>query len=749
VFDSHAQTPADRKKVGPPIAGCVNDFAAGDVTPLLTPAEIGKWFGSLRRFFVGAALVESNEPYRSRRALSTLSPHPSASALVGVNGSAGHPPAADAALAAPPLTSSGPVYFGLGLATWVKIGVLGLLMVALYRFNLARLWAKTNPFSGQGNWEHAIFIPLVGIYYLYVWRDELLSPKSTATAATPAAEAWTLPGIWAFMYAVPAVLAMAGVAFLLPDPFLFDPQSALLDVLKLPLTLIAVAVVLLSAAAAAFVYLRRDELKYPRTQLWLTNAWRGLGCWLLAYVPAAGTLYFFRLLVPGTPVTAARYVLGVAFLLALGWVVWTARSEDWRRYYDRVLARSSGWFGGFILAWGILYSLLGIWPIQNDFIKDIGMVVSLFGLVLLTAGWRVMAIAWFPIVYLFCAIPWPDLTYSQLAMPLQMLAAKVGVFVLQATGVEAGQTGTKIWFFDAARKPQVLNVEEACAGLKSLMTFVSIGAAIAFLSGRLLWQKLAIAFMAVPTAILCNTGRISGQGLLHRYVSEEWSRDFAHGFVGLVLIFPGFGLIWLSAWVVDHLFIEESDDKPAAKKAATVVRAKPVASVAVVAPAAVAVPVATTSPAAAAAVPSKGPSAPMAVATSPRPATAPKPVAPVAKPAVPMARPAAAAARPTAAAVAPAGAQVAAASAAVSSKPAAPVARPTGVTTGPVPVRTAARVAGAAQPSVAQPTAVQPAAARPAAAQPGPVPIRPSPARAASAPPAAAPASPTPPEARS
>ncbi|HMO26519.1 MAG TPA: exosortase/archaeosortase family protein, partial [Tepidisphaeraceae bacterium] len=208
-------------------------------------------------------------------------------------------------------------------------------------------------------------------------------------------------------------------------------------------------------------------------------------------------------------------------------------------------------------------------PGQNDFVWDVGMVVTLFGIVLTLCGWGVMKIAWFPIVFLLCAIPWPPLLYSQLALPLQQLAAWVAVFTLQVTGVEADYSGTKIFMTipGAANPVRTLNVAEACAGLRSLMTFVSLGAAMAFLSNRPMWQKLVITFSAVPIAIFCNVLRVSGQGLLDRYVSQELSQDFAHQFVGLLMLLPAFFMLLGVCWMLDQLFIEEEDDKPSSPPA--------------------------------------------------------------------------------------------------------------------------------------------------------------------------------------
>ena len=64
--------------------------------------------------------------------------------------------------------------------------------------------------------------------------------------------------------------------------------------------------------------------------------------------------------------------------------------------------------------------------------------------------------------------------------------------------------------------------------------------------------------------------RVSGQGLLDHYVGREWSEEFAHQFVGTIMMLPAFLLILLVCWIVDHLFIEEGpDDVASAKPAAT------------------------------------------------------------------------------------------------------------------------------------------------------------------------------------
>jgi exosortase len=357
-----------------------------------------------------------------------------------------------------------PVFLGLTLGAWLMIGTVAVLMAITYWPNLRRLYLKVNPFTGEPNWSHSVVIPIIGLYFLYLNRDDLFRAR---------------------------------LAPVYPNQI---TRNRLLG------------------AAALFV----------------------IG--LCAY-------FVGPMLAPN--------MTGYARAFGQGMVFWG------------VLVLLLNW-GLATLLFGLLMSAFGIYPGRNDFIWDFGMVVALFGAVLMICGWQVMRIAWFPIVYLVCAIPWPGLVYSKVAGPLQQLAAKVAVGTLQLTGVDAARSGTKIFIGNGLTAPvRTLNVAEACAGMRSLMTFISVGAAVAFLSGRPLWQKVVITLSAIPIAIFCNVMRVAGQGILDHYVSQQLSESFAHQFVGMVMLIPAFFLILLVGWVLDQIFIEEVEAAPVvAKKAA-------------------------------------------------------------------------------------------------------------------------------------------------------------------------------------
>lgn len=354
-----------------------------------------------------------------------------------------------------------PLYWGLSAAAWLKVLIAGALFVALFRFNLARLWSKTNPFTGDPNWGHTPIIPLIGLYYLYLNRDRLLAARV--------------------------------------KPILFE--------------------------------------RLTRSRLIVAGI-----------AMAAGALAYFA----GPAVLAA--VLGASDIVDKAAQAAGAAAAAWG-----VLCLLLGWGIGNLL-FGLLVFAFGIFPGQNDWVCDYGMVHTLFGVVLTLCGWDVMRVAWFPIAFLVCALPWPGLVYSWLASPLQHLAASVAVKTLNFTGIESVRSGTKMFITGADGLQRPLNVAEACAGLRSLMTFISVAAAVAFLSTtRAMWQKVLITASAVPIAIFCNVLRVTGQAYLDRLAGPQWSESFAHQFVGVVMLIPAFFLILLVSWVLDHLFVDDVD----------------------------------------------------------------------------------------------------------------------------------------------------------------------------------------------
>jgi exosortase len=280
--------------------------------------------------------------------------------------------------------------------------------------------------------------------------------------------------------------------------------------------------------------------------------------WIKAFLVAAALLSLFRINLvrwweETNPINGSPDWQHAVFLPLVGlaylFVNWP---------HVRVERRSASWLGWIILLFGLaafVYALCmySEFPGLSEWAQDVASVIALAGVVLTAVGPRIMRWCWFPVLYLILAIPWPSSFNDGVTVPLQRFAASASVFVLQLCGLNADRMGNRIEIFAAAGAPRILNVAEACSGIRSFITFLAIGMAVGFLGQRSLWRKWVIAISALPIAILCNVVRIAGGGLLDHYVSQKVSEGFYHEFIGIMMLIPGFLLVLLTAKLIDAM----------------------------------------------------------------------------------------------------------------------------------------------------------------------------------------------------
>jgi exosortase len=437
--------------------------------------------------------------------------------------------------ATPPLHRRPSGFLGLSGLAWTTIVVVALLVAALYWPNLRRLWEKTNLIYGveHANWAHSTLVPVIGLIYLWMRREDLYAAR--VEPVLPRSRfPWLLGG--------GAVLMFAGaIGWLFAEIANLD-----LGIFEVALIPAMVAGLVMQMVDLGLTWAKAGPAGAGRVRVLVgtLSLLVGVAGWAFMGTPLAERVF-------GS--TPAGYA-GPA-LLAFGLMGGLSILLDW---------------GLGTLLSGMLLSGYGIWPGQNDYVKDVGMVLTIFGATLTLAGWSVMRIAWFPILFLICAIPWPALVYSQVALPLQFLAAKVAVIVMNVAQVESYVEGTQI-ILSKGTEEHTLNVAEACAGMRSLMTFITAGGVVGFVLGvdRPMWQRFLILFSAVPIAILCNVGRVSGMGVSYFYVSEAVATGFTHQLVGLLMLIPAFLMLLGVCWVLDNLFVVEEVDDDAGRQDAT------------------------------------------------------------------------------------------------------------------------------------------------------------------------------------
>ena len=118
-------------------------------------------------------------------------------------------------------------------------------------------------------------------------------------------------------------------------------------------------------------------------------------------------------------------------------------------------------------------------------------------------------------------IPIPNIVFNQITFPLQLLASKVAAEVLPLLGVPILREGNVINL-----PAMALEVAEACSGIRSLMSLVTLAIIYGYLTEKRILMRIALAVASVPIAVAANSVRIIGTGLLVQY----WDPDKAEGF---------------------------------------------------------------------------------------------------------------------------------------------------------------------------------------------------------------------------
>ena len=231
-----------------------------------------------------------------------------------------------------------------------------------------------------------------------------------------------------------------------------------------------------------------------------------------------------------------------------------------RRHKLKNLPLKRSWTGIVILVIGMVIEFWAMFFLRFDYGRYMGLLVSVFGLVLFLGGWGLMRHAWVSVLFLIFMMPVPASIYERAASPLQELAARASVTTLNVCQIDAKRRGTVIQIpmpvkdkegnpvLDMTGKPLIkiepLNVAEACAGLRLLVAFIALGVAFAYLSDKPVWQRLVLIGSTVPIAVFCNMVRVSGTGLLFRFVHRDMAKGFYHEFAGWVMLLVAMAILF-------------------------------------------------------------------------------------------------------------------------------------------------------------------------------------------------------------
>jgi exosortase len=241
--------------------------------------------------------------------------------------------------------------------------------------------------------------------------------------------------------------------------------------------------------------------------------------------------------------------------LICGYLLWQHRSR-----LDKLKA-SVFWPGLVPVVMGIWSYVFFVVGVPNHLGQGLSMTLTVFGLTLLLLGPRYMTYLFFPIAYLFFAITIPEKVMNHATWPLQSLAAKGGWVALNMIGIKTDIAGNQLTVFDSTTfKSYPLNVAEACSGMRMLIAFTALGAAVALVATKMWWKRVVLIGLAAPVAVLLNVIRIMVLGIASLF-NQDLSAGEAHTFIGTLLLIPGFFLYMLIVVALNKAVPETSEKK--------------------------------------------------------------------------------------------------------------------------------------------------------------------------------------------
>ncbi len=175
-----------------------------------------------------------------------------------------------------------------------------------------------------------------------------------------------------------------------------------------------------------------------------------------------------------------------------------------------------------------------------NFASGFAFIGVLCGLVL--ALWGAMALRrlWFPLALLLFMVPLPDVSISNLNFRLKMMAAGIGVQIVNFLGVAAARAGNRV-FLEGDKSLVIANV---CNGLRTLISLLAFGALYAYVCRlRGLW-RIALFAMTIPVAVVSNAVRVVGLIIVAHIWDNKTATGWFHDISGLSIFILAFLLMF-------------------------------------------------------------------------------------------------------------------------------------------------------------------------------------------------------------
>jgi exosortase len=179
------------------------------------------------------------------------------------------------------------------------------------------------------------------------------------------------------------------------------------------------------------------------------------------------------------------------------------------------------------------------------FTSRLSLLVLLAGMILFLAGGKFLRAVSFPLGFLIFMIPLPTIVYNQITFPLQLIASRFATFWLELFQVPVLRDGNVLVLSNYS-----LEVVEACSGIRSLMTLISLAVIYSYFLEPRRWVRYVLVALMVPIAIVSNAIRIMGAGMMAHRFGPAAAEGFLHEFSGWVIFLVALTLLFAFHWIL-------------------------------------------------------------------------------------------------------------------------------------------------------------------------------------------------------
>src|SRR6266852_7893258 len=261
-----------------------------------------------------------------------------------------------------------------------------------------------------------------------------------------------------------------------------------------------------------------------------------------------------------------NYSHGLLVPFVIGFILWHERKR-----LAAAQVQPQVWLG----VAGVSVALVMLWAGVAGaelFVQRMSIVLMLASVAIYFWGFRLLSLLAVPLTLFVLSIPIPQIVFNKIAFPLQLFASQCAVSAMQLFDISVLRQGNVIELMPlGAHEPKRLAVVEACSGIRSLMTLVTLAVVYAYFTGPrrgpkggdqglrsswfrnfAIWRSLILVVAAVPIAILTNALRVSGTGVLAHYYGTRVADGFFHTFSGWVIYVVAALLLFATGWVIDR-----------------------------------------------------------------------------------------------------------------------------------------------------------------------------------------------------